>query len=197
MMNFTDFLSKYYALTKQEEAQLTSALEYKRYLKGTLISTTGDVCKNILFVSEGSARSFFVSEDGQEYIWNFHINHPHSSFENYFIVDYHSFLTGTPSHLSFEALTDLSVVCLSKTVLGQLLEVSAPMQKVAEIMTQNAYQNAHQRAFSLLTKNATQRYGEVLENEPWLLNAFPNYLVAGYIGIAPQSLSRIRKSIDL
>jgi hypothetical protein len=62
-------------------------------------------------------------------------------------------------------------------------------------MSETAYQNVHNRAFTLLTMNAKERYLKILEEEPYLLNKFQHYLIASYLGVAPQSLSRLRKEI--
>lgn len=62
-------------------------------------------------------------------------------------------------------------------------------------MSEMAYQQVHKRAFSLLTMNAKDRYTQLLDDEPYLLHTFKHYLVASYLGIAPQSLSRLRNEI--
>jgi CRP-like cAMP-binding protein len=62
-------------------------------------------------------------------------------------------------------------------------------------MSETAYQNVHKRAFILLTLNAKERYMQILKEEPYLLNKFQHYLIASYIGVAPESLSRLRKEI--
>ena len=195
MNPFVDFILNFVSLSDSDSNLLENELTYKKYKTGEKIIQEGSICKNIMFIVSGKARSFFINQEGQDLTWNFHFNDNEAKFENYFLVDYNSFLTQMPTFLSFQALEDLEVVMLSYNSIQKLTSNSHILEKVASKMSETAYQNVHKRAFTLLTMNAKERYWQILKEEPYLLNKFQHYLIASYIGVAPQSLSRLRKEM--
>jgi CRP-like cAMP-binding protein len=195
MNPFLNFILNFVTLSDNDRNLLENELTYKIFKTGERILQEGSICKNILFIVSGIARSFFINQEGQDLTWNFHFNDNESKFENYFLVDYNSFLTQTPTFLSFQALEDIEVVMLSYDSIQKLTSNSHILEKVASKMSETAYQNVHKRAFILLTLNAKERYMQILKEEPYLLNKFQHYLIASYIGVAPESLSRLRKEI--
>lgn len=158
MITFINFLSQFVLLPNNEISLLESVLTFKTYKVGDKIQQEGRVCHSIMFILSGKARSYFINHEGQEFTWNFHFNDADSKFENYFLVDYHSFLRQTPSHLTIEALEDIEAITLSYTNIQKIVSKSINLEKVASIMSATAYQNVHKRAFSLLTSNAKERY---------------------------------------
>jgi CRP-like cAMP-binding protein len=195
MNPFVNFILNFVSLPNCDRDLLENELTYKKFKTGDKILQEGNICKNILFIVSGKARSFFINQEGQDLTWNFHFNDNESKFENYFLVDYNSFLTQTPTFLSFQALEDIEVVMLSYDSIQKLTSNSHILEKVASKMSETAYPNVHKRAFILLTLNAKERYMQILKEEPYLLNKFQHYLIASYIGVAPESLSRLRKEI--
>jgi CRP-like cAMP-binding protein len=182
-------------LTEIEMETLEKALEIMHYREGDLLLKERSICKHITFLVSGKARSFFMNAEGKEYTWSLHFNDENSKFQNYYLLDYHSFLSQSPTHLTIEAVEDLEVIRLSYENLIQLTSISPKMATLNSRMSEMAYQNVHKRAFSLLTMNAKDRYHQLLKEEPYLLNTFKHYLIASYLGIAPQSLSRLRNEI--
>ncbi|MCZ8296577.1 Crp/Fnr family transcriptional regulator [Flavobacterium sp.] len=196
MNQFVKFISQFISLSNEDTIALENVLSNKSYKAGDKIVQEGSICNSILFTVSGKARSYFVNHEGQEFTWNFHFNDADSKFENYFLVDYYSFLRQTPSHLTIEALEDIEAITLSYTNIQKIVSKSINLEKVASIMSATAYENVHKRAFTLLTSNAKERYLQLLKDEPYLLNKFQHYLIASYLGVAPQSLSRLRKEIS-
>lgn len=196
MNQFVKFISQFISLSNEDTIALENVLSNKSYKAGDKIVQEGSICNSILFTVSGKARSYFVNHEGQEFTWNFHFNDADSKFENYFLVDYHSFLRQTPSHFTIEALEDIEAITLSYTNIQKIVSKSINLEKVASIMSATAYENVHKRAFTLLTSNAKERYLQLLKDEPYLLNKFQHYLIASYLGVAPQSLSRLRKEIS-
>jgi len=190
-----DYISQFVPLEKADAEFLAGFMTKKKYRSNEIIFKEGSVCKSILFLVSGSARSYFINSEGQEYTWKFNFNDTDSTFINYFIMDYHSFLTQTPSYLSAEAIEDSEVIELSYDNVQIMLKASPKMQEVFRTFSGIAYSTTHIKAFNFLTKSAKDRYLNVLKDEPYLLNKFPHYYIASYLGIAPQSLSRLRKEI--
>jgi CRP-like cAMP-binding protein len=195
MNKFTEFILQYINLDQQEIVAFENNISQKTYHPNEVILDFGQTCENILFVCSGSARSYFVDPLGKEYIWNFHFNDHDSTFENYFILDYNSFVQQIPTPLTFQVINKLEVLELRYDKLQQMLEHSPKIQALVRIMTEKAYSHLHVRTFSLLTKSAKERYLQLLKEEPYLLNKFQHYHVASYLGVVPQSFSRLRKEI--
>lgn len=178
-----------------EMQTLQDYLATRKFRAGEKILTSGSICKNITYLVSGSARTYFINHEGQEYTWNFHFNDSDSRFDNYFLLDYNSFLTQIPTHFTIEAIDDAEVIMLSFENLQHLQTTSVKYANLNSRMSEMAYQNVHKRAFSLLTLSARERYLQLLREEPYLLNKFKHYLIASYMGIAPQSLSRLKSEV--
>ena len=197
LMNpFVHFLQQYSHLGPAELDQLQQVLTTKKYPAGHTILAAGSICAHISFIVSGKARSYFVDPSGQEFTWNFQFHDADSRFENFFLIDYNSFLTQSPSPLTFTAIEDTEVTQFSFEDLRTLMSQTIHAATLASKMSEAAYQTVHKRAFTLLTLNARARYELLLREEPHLLNKFQHYLIASYIGVAPQSLSRLRKEIS-
>ncbi len=197
MNAYIEFVSKHIPLTNEEANYLESFVTTRLYQPNEIISNNNTICKSLQFVVKGSARSFFVNNEGNENTWHFHFNDKDAAFENYFVVDYQSFLHKTPSPLTFQALEALEVIELSYGNLQIINRQSVKMQETGRIMAEMAYSVIHERIFSFLTLTAKERYLELLNKRPYLLNKFPQYYIASFLGIAPQSLSRLRKEISI
>jgi CRP-like cAMP-binding protein len=175
----------------------TISLIYERvkevsFPKGQMISRSGSVCRYAYFLISGQARSFYTDFSGKTTTWIFHFNQPVSNIKNLLIVDYKSFLNGKPASLTSETLTNVRAVQIGKSDLGYVLERCLLCERAMRKVSDQSFIVAYDRAFTLLTMSATERYNKLLEEEPHLLKMFSNQYIASYLGITPQSLSRIR-----
>ncbi|WP_396158369.1 Crp/Fnr family transcriptional regulator [Flavobacterium sp.] len=195
MNPFVTFLKHYIDLTSMEIESIENTLEKKSFKAGEIVLKEKSICKHITFLVYGKARSYFINHEGQEFTWSLHFNDKDSKFENYFLLDYNSFLSKSPTHLTIEVIEDIEVIMLSYENLQNFMATSLKIATLNNRMSEIAYQNVHNRAFSLLTLTAKERYLQLLKEEPYLLNKFKHYLIASYLGIAPQSLSRLRNEI--
>jgi len=195
MNPFISFLLKYFPLSEIEQGALEDMLEIRQYSAGDIILNENSICRYITFILKGKARSYFTNYSGQEFTWSFYFNDADSRFENYFLLDYNSFLQQTPTHLNIEAIEDIECIRLSHENLQSLRVSYENITVLNSRMSEMAYQNVHKRAFSLLTLPARERYMQLLNEEPGLLLKFRHYHIASYLGIAPQSLSRLRNEL--
>ncbi len=163
--------------------------------KGQMIFTEGQIAKYAYFIVAGKAWSFYTDDIGKTITWSFHFNEIHSTFNNLFIVDYKSFLTQTPGTMSIEALTDVRALRIGHRGFDPPFGDVLVLEKCLRKLNEYSFIAAYDRVFTLLTMSATDRYNKLLKNEPYLLKMFNDKYLASYIGIEPQSLSRIRKNI--
>lgn len=160
--------------------------EEKYYPKDSLIKKPDTCEKYFHFLLEGSIGIFLWNEDN--YICT------GFAFENSFFGDYVSILTGEPSPIEIVALEDSKALRISRNdylKLGETPEGNQFLRIAAEVTLINLQQ--HQ--IDLLSKTAEQRYKEILTNKPVLIERVAQKHLASYLGITPQSLSRIRKHI--
>jgi len=152
----------------------------------------GSKCEKVYFVVSGTARSYYTDFSGKTITWAFHFNEEASITRNLFALDYRSFLTNYPSLITIESLSELKAITFTKAQVAYLIQNSPLYERWMRRLNELAYALMFDRAFTMLTMSATERYQKLLKEEPYLLQMFSNYYVASYLGIAPQSLSRIR-----
>jgi len=157
-----------------------------------IILREGDKCDKVYFVVSGLSRSYYTDFSGKTITWGFQFNNENSATRNLFAVDYRAFLSNLPSVLTIETFTELKTLTFSRAQVTYLIENCVIYENWIRKIDEVAYRYMFERAFSLLTMSAKDRYDKLLKDEPHLLQMFSNYYIASYIGIAPQSLSRIR-----
>jgi CRP-like cAMP-binding protein len=163
--------------------------------KGHIIFYEGQIAKYAYFIISGRARSYCTDNAGRTITWSFHFNEIQSGFENLFVADYKSFMTQTPGAMTIEALTDIRAIRIGQRELNPQCGHLPLLEKCLQKLNEYFFILAYERFFNFLTMSATDRYNKVLKNEPYLLQMFNDKYLASYIGIEPQSLSRIRKNI--
>jgi CRP-like cAMP-binding protein len=189
---FFDYMRKYVEL---DEVALNliaaNAKEVAVPKKHTLLQG-GAKSDKVYFIVSGEARSFYTDFTGKTITWSFHFNTSHSISKNLFAVDYRSFLSNEISSISIETLTDVTAIMFTREQVDYLIANSLVYERWMRKLNENAYIHTYDRVFTLLTMTATERYEKLIKEEPQLLQMFSSYYIASYLGIAPQSLSRIR-----
>ncbi len=192
MNPFAAFLSRFVPLSDEEQAVAAAVTTAKSYRKGDTIYAKGDNCRHLLFVVSGKARGYAADSDGKEFTLGFYFNDEDSRVENLFIGDYSSFLFGEPTAMYFEALTDLQTVRISYEDLQRLYASNPKYSEAGRLITEQAFRFMQRRTFALLTLSAADRYGQMVADESTVLQKFQQYYAASYLGVTPQSLSRLR-----
>lgn len=183
-------LSKYVTLTPEEEQVVCSLFTAKKFRRRQYILQEGSVARFETFILSGTTRTYEVDEKGQEHVVQF-------GLEDWWIGDLYSFLAETPSTYNIDCLDDTVVVQITKPNLEILYEKIPKMERHFRIMIQNAFIAAVSRVASTLTKTAVERYDEFIAKYPHIEQRVPNHQIASYLGITPQSLSRIRAQARL
>lgn len=190
-----DLLGKDIELDEHTAALIVANARPVKIANGALLLNAGEVCKDIYFIHEGKAISYFTDYNGKSTTWFFHYNRPDAPVKHLFAVDYRSFLSGVPSRMSIQALTDITAVRISNEAIDLLLSQSGSFGVWLRKLHEKSLVIAYDRIASLLTASATERYQMFLKDESYLLDMFSNYFIATYLKVTPQSLSRIRKGL--
>lgn len=173
----------------KEEFQFCKTLFLpKKLRKKQYLLQEGDVCKYTSFVEKGMLRTFTIDEKGNEPILQF-------SMEGWWIADLYSFLTDEPSQFNIEALEDCELLLITKENWHILLEKVPAFERYFRILIQNNLIATQRRLMSSLSETAEEKYTKLLDNFPGCIQRVPQHMIASYLGITPETLSRIRSHI--
>jgi CRP/FNR family transcriptional regulator, anaerobic regulatory protein len=180
-------IEKFTPLSDEEFAMLAKKFSIRELRKRELLVREGEVCRFVVFIHHGSLR-YFYDVDGEERTGQFF-------FENSWYTDYESFLTNSPSKQNIEAMEPSKLFMLPKKDLYELYDKIPRIERFGRIMAENAYLGNRKNAIGLLTESPEERYLKLLKERPQLIQRVPQHYIASYLGIKPQSLSRIRKRL--
>jgi CRP-like cAMP-binding protein len=179
-------ISRHIQLTEEETEYFTSLLTVKKLRKRQYLLQEGDVMRHETFVAKGCLRTYEIDEKGQEHVIQF-------SVEEWWVGDMYSFLTCTPSRFNIDCLEDTELIQFTKEQLEELYIRVPKFERYFRILVQNAYIAAQNRVLSIITKPALERYQEFVRKYPTIEQRVPNHQIASFLGITPESLSRLRK----
>ena len=166
---------------------IESVFHHRRYRKKQYILQEGEVCRYESFIIRGCTRTYEVDKHGQEHVLQF-------GLEDWWVGNLYSFLGQVPSEFNIDCLEDSEVLQISHPDLEKLYSQSPRMERFFRIIIQNAFIALQKRVLTTLSKSAPERYQEFLSKYPQIGQRVPDHQIASYLGITPQSLSRIRKS---
>lgn len=178
-------IDRFIMLDPEEEKYFTSLLRVKRLKKKQYLLQEGDVSRYEYFVNKGCLRTYSINEKGQEHIIQFAI-------EDWWMGDMYSFLTQTPARYTIDALEDAELFCLDKPSLEELYIKVPKFEKFFRHLLQNAFIAVQRRIIESMSLTADERYCRFIENYPLMEQRLPLKQIASYLGITPESLSRIR-----
>ena len=158
-------------------------LRKKRFLFGE-----GDICKYTVFVEKGLLRSFTVDDKGGEHILQF-------SLAGWWSADLYSFLTGEPSPYYVEAVEDSELLLITKPSWDLLLKEVPAFERYFRILIQNNLIATQRRLIGSFSETAEEKYNRLLKEFPDIVQRVPQHMIASYIGITRETLSRIRSQI--
>lgn len=186
---FESFKSKV-PLTEEEQELITSYLSVKKIRKRQYLLQAGDVDKVIAFVEKGALRSYYVDTDGNEHVVQFAI-------EGWFISDLYSFLTGEPATYNIDALEDSELVLISRSANDELLTKSDKYQSYMLKQISGAYIALQRRITSANSLSPEERYKAFLKTYSDIVQRVPQHMIASYLGVKPETLSRVRRRMSL
>jgi len=175
-------------LTAQEQEIITTYLTPKKLRKKQYLLQEGDVCKYIAFVEKGVLRAYSVDENGGENIIQF-------ALEGWTISDLYSFLTNEPATYNIDALEDAELVLISKSAHEELLKTMPKYETYTRLQITGAYLAMQKRLTAIFSLSLEERYTNLTELYPDIVQRVPQHMLASYMGLTPETLSRVRKKI--
>jgi CRP-like cAMP-binding protein len=184
---FLDSLKKYIAFDKEEENLLLSKVQLRRVQKKQWLVTPGEYCRAEHFVSKGCFRAYYIDDRGVQHITKF-------APEGWWITDADSYFNGGLAKLYVEALEDGEVVVMHKAVQEELFETLPQLNKYFRLVYQKGMVNSCERVLRTISDSAAEHYIRFLDQYPCLDQRVPQYMIASYLGITPEFLSKIKTS---
>jgi CRP-like cAMP-binding protein len=181
-------VSKLVPLDQDELPACASLMIPKRLRKRAYLLQEGEVSKHIAFVTGGCLRSYVLDKNGEEHIVQF-------ALEGWWISDLYSFLTGKPGQYFIDALEDSEVLLLDFASYEKLCATVPKFERYFRILLQNNYIATHRRIVASIGLSAEERYLQMLEEYPALVQRVAQRHIASYLGITPEALSRIRNRL--
>lgn len=182
---------RHFADLNEEDFKLSFPYwQIKRYKKGEIYNNRGSICRYMGFITDGVFRSYIVdgktADEKNAFIY--------STYQ--FVVTFKSFINRVPCDYFTEALTDATVVCITRDDLLKLYKQSHKWETFGRLMAETAFNVAVDRAEGLLFKSPVERYLDFVKRYPDVFSKVPLYHVASYLGIQGPSLSRIRRKLS-
>jgi CRP-like cAMP-binding protein len=175
------------ALSEEDRQVFREHLKPKKLRKRQYFLQEGDVCKYTGFIVKGSARTYTIDEKGHEHILKL-------SVENWWLADFESYYHLTPSRYTIEALEDLELLQVTNAQVEEFFATIPAFAAMQEVIKQN-YAIANQnRVQAALSYSAEERYEDLIARYPHFLQRFPQTMIASYLGLSPETLSRLRKN---
>ena len=180
-------IKTFVSLNEQEEQAFLDILEVKSLKKKEFLLQEGQVCDKIIFINSGCFRVFY-NADGEETTVQFF-------FSDSWYTDYESFLMGNPTRENLQALEECQVVQFKKQDLLKLYITHPVFEKVGRVFAENAFLGVYTLYKMKTNDEPEQRYLNLLKQRPEVVEKIPQHYIASYLGVKPESLSRIRGRI--
>jgi CRP-like cAMP-binding protein len=181
-------ISNKVTLKKEEWEFITTQCIPKKLRRKQYLLQAGDAGEYMAFVNKGCLRSYTVDEKGEEHIVQFAI-------EGWWIGDMNSFLTTEPAIYNIDALEDTEMLLIDYDSQEKIFKEVPIFERYMRLLLQNNYVAMHRRLVSTISLTAEEKYLGMLKRYPDIMQRVPQHMIASYLGLKPETLSRIRKKL--
>ncbi len=175
-------------LSDEDFARATTFFIPKKIRKHQFLLHEGDVCKYLAYVTKGCLRQYSIDAQGEEHVVQFAI-------EDWWISDMYSALTGEPATYNIDALEDSEVLMLDRSQNDRLLSEIPRLERFFRLLLESSFLAKERRIAGSLSLSAEEQYLRMVKTYPTIVQRVPLSQIASYLGITPQSLSRIRREL--
>ncbi len=178
-------INKLIPFSEEEYTLLISYMKTVKIKRKQFFIHEGQVAKDVAFITKGCLRSYSIDQNGFEHIMQF-------APINWWITDMYSFISQKDSFLNIDAIIDTEVLLLKREDQLKLFKEIPSFESYFRILTENALVNSRKRLMENLSLNAAERYHSFCTTYPTLINDLPQKLIASYIGVTPEFLSKLK-----
>lgn len=185
---FFEHLNNKVSLSQEEQDMIRNFLTPKKLRKNQYLLQEGDVCEYIAFVEKGALRAYTVDEKGKEHIIQF-------ALEGWTISDLYSFMTREPATYNIDALEDSELVLISHQAQEEILKRLPKYETYTRLQLTGAYLAMQKRLTSIISQPVEERYKSFMAMYPDIAQRVPQHMIASYMGLTPETLSRVRRKL--
>ena len=182
-----ELMSQLTSISEEERVAIENSFAIKTFEKGTYLMREGQIVKNAYYVIKGCIREYQLMH-GEEKTTAFYT-------ENQSAVNFNSMTTQTPSKINFVCAESTTVAILNAEKEKALYKKHPRFETFCRVGVEQMMGVKHEKMTELITLKPEQRYKKLLEENPDLINRVPQYQIASYLGVKPETLSRIRRKI--
>ena len=186
MDELLDYFRQNMSLSVEMENKLKQIIVEKKVVKGEHILSENSLKKEHIFVISGCLRSFYTTENGKEHTIQFAI-------KNWWISDYITLYTDNKSIVSIESVTHSKILVIENAKMEEIYAEFPQFEAFQRKNFEKRIAALQKRILGLLTLTASEKYNQFVNNYAAFEKVLPNYQIASFLGITPESLSRIRK----
>jgi len=181
----TEYLRERISLPDAQREVIFSFFRLRKVNPNEFLLHKGEICEHFYFINKGFIRMFYIHSNGVEMTRYF-------AFEKNFGTALASFITQKPSLEYIQTFEKAEVLSISRNDFYHLLETIPSLEKVYRRILETAHDINSRRIENLLGKDAKERYLSLLKQNPEIIQRLPNKLIASYLGISPETLSRVK-----
>ena len=184
---FQKYLTDKIELSEDELRLIQSVCKEKKLRKKQFLLQEGEVWRYNAFICRGLVKTFSVAESGSEHIINFAI-------ENYWTGDRESLINGTPSRLNIDAIEPSELILIDKADFEKLCSEIPQLNQLVNQIIQKSFIVSQNRILANISLTAEEKYENFLAKYPHIVTRIPQHMIASYIGITPETLTRLRRN---
>jgi len=187
---FRNYFESRFPLSDEEFAFAQTLFIPKELKKGDFILREGEIAKTGAFVAKGCLRSYSIDQKGKEHILQF-------AAEDWWISNMDSMMSQQPSTYFIDAIEDSEVLLIDRPSFQKMMEQVPSFANSFRVGMQKRNDSKDKRIISALSSTAEERYHQFLGSYPGLSQRIPQHMLASYLGVTPETVSRIRRSLSL
>ena len=183
------YLAARAAFTDDEFEAVRAAFVDRKLAAGDFLQRAGDVARYAAFVASGCLRSYVIDQKGKEHIVQF-------APETWWLADANSLNNGTPSTYFYDAIEESELLLVDGPSHQRIVDGVPPYAAAFRAGLQKHAAAKDHRIASALSSSAEERYLEFIETYPSIAQRVPQFMLASYLGVSPETVSRIRKNLS-
>ena len=177
-------------LSESDEAFIAQRFNLRHIKRKSFFLKEGDKVFDQAYIVSGTMRVFYTDQKAQEHVLYF-------GFKDWWVGDLASFQLGSPSQLNVQALEDTWILAFNYQGIEEIFSEIPQMERLFRIMAQRTLAVLQKRLFLTVSASAEERYKLLIEKHPIIEQIVPQHQIASYLGILPESLSRMKKQMIL
>ncbi|CAM1365353.1 Crp/Fnr family transcriptional regulator [Tenacibaculum xiamenense] len=186
--NLTEYIKRYVSLTETEIETFYSYLKPKTISKKSFLLKAGRYCKSRYFITKGCVRLFYIDNKGNEQIIHFAI-------DNWWTTDYESLINNKPSTLNIQAIEDTELLELPQETFDDLCKKVPKIERLFRKIMEKTYIATQKRIEYIYSLKGEEQFRLFISKNPEFSRRVPQYMIASYLGMSPEFVSKVRAKI--